>query len=370
MNNNFKRVFLVLILLLIVTTAAAAKTAEVPNLKVGYIFTNHQTPLMVAAKKGSEIKTEGVYLKEIVDRKKYALLKNDEVIANLEFIEAKSGSETMTMMAQGHLDLGFASSAANIAAIDKGMKIKMLNPVHTEGIGLVVSKDSPVDNWEDFKTALKNNEKPLKVGYHSPTSAPLILFEAAIKENGITYTSNPQEQAADILLVDLKGTTNLIPALNSKQVDAWVGPSPYPSLAVTRDVGKIALKMKELPPKGKWYDFPCCVGSATEKVINSHPEIVKSFVRIINSGANYANDHKGEAAEITAKWTGVPEEAAKMSSIKYTADPSQVWVDNVGLVFNSLQISDRLNGDFKNADYKDLKDQLYDFSYINEILNK
>ena len=343
---------------------------EAPNLKVGYVFTNHQTPLMVAAKKGKEIEKDGTYLKELVARKKYALIKDGEKLANLELVEAKSGSETMTMMAQGHLDLGFASSAANIAAMDKGTKIKMLCPVHTEGIGLVVAKDSSVNNWNDFKQLLNKNDEPVKVGYHSPTSAPLILFEAAIKRAGITYTSDPQDSAADILLVDLKGTKNLIPALNSQQVDAWVGPSPYPSLAATKDVGKIALKMKHLPPEGQWYDFPCCVASASEKLIQENPKVVDNFVKVIAEAADYSENNKNEAAEITAKWTGVPEKAAKISSIKYTARPSEVWIKNVGLVYNSLQTADRLNKNFVDAKYADVKDELYDFSFIKTALEQ
>lgn len=342
---------------------------EIPSLKVGYIFTNHQTPLMVAAKKGEEIKTDGVYLKEQQKRKRYTLMKGEEPLANLELTEANSGSETMTMMAQGHLDLGFASSAANIAAMDKGIKVKMLCPVHTEGIGLVVGKNSSVDNWKDFKELLNKSDEPIKVGYHSPTSAPLILFEAAIKEAGITYTSNPQDSNADILLVDLKGTKNLIPALNSKQVDAWVGPSPYPSLAATKDVGKIALKMKHMPPEGKWYDFPCCVASASEKLIQENPEIVQNFVRVIEKAADYSNKNKAEAAEITAEWTGVPKKAAKISSIKYTANPSETWIKNVGLVYRSLQTADRINQEFAKAKYDDIKDELYNFSFINKALS-
>lgn len=368
MKNKFlTKTLLVLLIGLIFSTSFAVGAADVPNLKVGYVFTNHQTPLMVAAKKGKAVEADGVYLKEIVSRKKYALIKKDRTLANLELIESTSGSQTMTMMAQGHLDLGFASSAANITAIDKGINIKMLCPVHTEGIGLVIAKNSSVNNWDEFKALLENSQEPIKVGYHSPTSAPLILFEAAIKENGISYTSNPHQQDADILLVDLKGTKNLIPALNSKQVDAWVGPSPYPSLAVTENIGKIALQMKNLPPKGKWYDFPCCVLSADDKVIKSNEEVVQSLVSVINSAANYSDKNKAEAAKITAKWTGVPEEAAQMSSIKYTAKVNKTWTDNVGLVYNSLQSSNRLNGSFETKSYSEIKEILYDFTFINNV---
>ncbi len=338
--------------------------AEVPSLKVSYIFTNHQTPIMVAAAKGEEFKDGGVYLKEKIDRQKYELISDGKTAANIELITCKSGSETMTMMAQGHVDIGVASSAANIAGMDKGMKLHMLCPIHTEGIGLVVGIDSEVDNWEDFKKFVAEKDKPVKVGYHSPTSAPIILFEAAIKKAGISHTYNPEDLDADILLVDLKGTSNLLPAMISNQVDAWVGPSPYPELSVTENAGKIALDMKHMPPEGEWYEFPCCVVSATDKTISEHPEVVESFIKLISCASDYSNENKAEAASITAQWTGVSEEAAKMSSIKYTTDPSEAWVSNLGLVYNTLKNSNRLDGNFVDKEYEEVQDVLFDFSFV------
>ncbi|WP_432408158.1 ABC transporter substrate-binding protein [Wukongibacter sp. M2B1] len=344
--------------------------AEIPNLKVGYIFTNHQTPLMVAAEKGEEFKENGVYLKEVVERQKYTLMKNDETMANIELVVTKSGSETMTMMGQGHIDMGLASSAACITAIDKGTKIKILNPVHTEGIGLVVGKESPINNWEDFKKSVKEGDLPFKVGYHSPTSAPVILFEAALNDSGLTGTYNPEDMNADILFVDLKGTSNLIPALTSKQVDAWVGPSPYPELSVTEDIGKIVLDMKHLPPEGKWYDFPCCVASATEEVIEKNPEIVEAFSKVLTIAADYSENHKEEAAKITAEFTGVSEEAAKMATIKYTTNPSETWVENVGLIVDALRKANKLSDAFVDEEYENIKEKIYDFSFVNKALEK
>ncbi|WP_425449128.1 ABC transporter substrate-binding protein [Dethiothermospora halolimnae] len=362
--------FLILVILLLPLVGCSSnsdkvsKEDNIPNLKVGYIFTNHHTALMTAASKGEEFKGEGIYLKKDIDREKYTLMKDDKPVAKLDLVVTKNGSETMTMMGQGHLDLGLASSAANIAAMDKGNKIKILSPVHTEGIGLVVGKDSSINNWDELLKELENRDEPMKIGYHSPTSAPVILFEAAIKEAGISYSNNPQNLDADILLVDLKGTSNLIPALSSNQVDGWVGPSPYPELSQTEKVGKIILDMKHLPPEGKWHDFPCCVASATEKTMERYPEVVEDFMSLLTVSANYSEKNKEEAAEIVAKWTGVSEEAAKMSSIKYTTDPNETWVSNVELIFNALKDSNKLNDNFKDKEYKKIKDILYNFNYV------
>ena len=347
-------------------TPAPEKPKELPNFKIGYIYTNHQTPLMLAADKAEELKGEGVYLKEVIEKQKYTLMENDEPIANIELVVNKNGSETMTMIAQGHIDLALASNTAFITSRDQGNPVKILAPVHTEGIGLVVGKDSVINNWEDFVAIVDKGEKQLSVGYHSPTSAPLILFEAALREAGIEYTKDPANVKVPVLLVDLKGTSNLLPAMTSKQVDAWVGPSPYPELAVTEGVGKIALDMKHMEPEGKWHDFPCCVLGTTDNVIAQYPEEVKKIVDLIKVAAHYSSEHMDEAAIVTAEFTGVALEAAQMSTIKYTADPSEAWVNNMGITYDTLKATESLSKDLVDKDFEAAKAEIFDFSFVGK----
>jgi len=140
----FKNLRLVLIVVTLMVLVSAAQAAEIPNLKVGYIFTTHHTPFMVAAQKGEAFKSMGVYLKPVVAKDKYELIADGKPIATLQLIVAKSGTETASLFARNQLDLAMASVTAMIAAIDKGTAIKILSPLQTEGMGLVVAKDSPL----------------------------------------------------------------------------------------------------------------------------------------------------------------------------------------------------------------------------------
>ena len=343
---------------------------ELANLKVGYIYVNHQTPLMLAASKGKELNEKGVYLKEIIEKQKYILMDGETPISNIELVVTKSGSETMTMTAQGHLDISLASNTAFITSRDQENDVKILCPIHTEGIGLVVDKNSDIENWEDFEKYIGKNNKPVTVGFHSPTSAPLILFEAALTEAGISYTKNPEDLKSDIMLMDLKSTSNLIPALTSKQVEAWVGPSPYPELATTEGVGKIILDMKHLPPEGKWYDFPCCVVGSTEKVLATYPNEVEKFIELLTIAADYSEKNPHIAAEITAEFTGVSIEAAEMSTIKYTTDPSESWMANMKITYDTLKTTNSLSGKLKEKSFEDSKEEIFDLSFINKVLKK
>lgn len=347
-----------------------AETIEIPTLKVGYIYTNHQTPLMMAAYKGDAFKDQGVYFQEVIPKERFVLMEGDTPIANVELIVNKSGSETMTMIAQGHIDLALASNTAFIASTDQGNPVKILAPVHTEGIGLVVPENSEINGWDDFVAAVQGGDRPFGVGYHSPTSAPLILFEAALHEAGITYSKNPEDIGVNITLVDLKGTGNLIPAMTSGQVQAWVGPSPFPELAVTENVGKIALDMKHLPPEGQWHDFPCCVLGTTEEVAHNHSYEVEKLLELLTKSAEYCDAHMDEAAVVTSEFTGVSLEAAKLSTLKYTTIPSEEWINNMELTYDTLKATDNISNELKDETFQEAKVKLFDFSFIENILNR
>lgn len=342
-------------------------TKDLPTLKIGYVYTNHQTPLMMAAHKADGFKDQGVYLKEIIAKQKYILMEQDTPIANVELVVNKSGSETMTMIAQGHIDLALASNTAFITSTDQGNSVKILAPVHTEGIALVVPVDSAVSNWEEFSAKVKSGDKPYTVGYHSPTSAPLILLEAALRDAGLTYSKNPEDVKVNITLMDLKGTGNLIPAMTSGQVEAWVGPSPYPELAVTEGVGKVALDMKNLPPEGKWHDFPCCVFGTTDIVATEHNHEVEKLVELLTISANYCAANMEEAAEVTSEFTGVSLEAAKLSTIKYTTIPSEAWLINMGLTYDTLKETDNISNLLKDKSFKEAENDLFNLSFINNV---
>ncbi len=352
-----------------VTEAATTPAGDLPVLNVSYIFTNHQTALFVAASAGDKVVTDqsGFYLKEEIPKERYTLMNGTEPVGTVNLVIAKSGSETTTMLAQGHVDLSIASNTAFITARDQGTMVKILAPVHTEGIGLVTAKDSSLNNWEDFTAYVEEKTEPVTVGYHSPTSAPLILFESALTDAGISYTKNPAELDKEVLLVDLKGTSNLIPALTSHQVEAWVGPSPYPELAQTQDVGKTILDMRNMPPEGKWYDFPCCVVGGADKAIAEKEAMVKGFIGAIYNAGLYADAHPEEAAVITANFIGIEEDAAKLSTIHYTTDPSENWNEGMKLTLQALKDTDSITGEMKDMTYEEFMNAMYDFRFIDEL---
>lgn len=348
----------------------AATTNQVPTIKVGYTFVDHHASLMVAAKKGEAFQSSGTYLKPVVDKEKYELYDGGKKIANIELVVTKSGAESASLFAQKHIDLSLLSVTAGMTAIDSGTPIKILSPLQTEGLALVFPKDSEVSGWEGFIKYLDTKKEPVKIGYHSPTSAPLMVFEGALKQNKVPYTRNPNDTNAKILLVDLKDTPNLIPALTSKQVDGWVGPSPHPQVAEKTGVGKIVLDLRDLPPQGAWHDAPCCAIAGRTEFIAANQDAVVKFLKLIAYAGDYANKNHDEYADIVAQWIGIPADAAKASTIVFLTQPSDTWIKNLGVYQELMNSMNKYKGSLKDKPLNEVKDLLFDFSYIQKAQGK
>lgn len=333
---------------------------KLPTFNVGYIFTTHQSPFMVAMAKNEEFREFGVYLRPVVDKFKYELMDGDTPLALLNIIVNKSGAETTTMFAQGKMDMALASGPAIMAGIDQGTKMKILCPVHVDGMSLVFPPDSTLSGWDQVAAHIKASPHPVKIGYHSPTSAPRIVIEGALQQAGLTVTQDANQQDVDVLLVDLKETSNFIPALTSKQVDAWVGPAPHPEVSEMKKVGHIALDLRDLPPAGAWHNFPCCVLAARDEIIAEHPVVVDTMVKLLTQSGQWCNTHKADEGRIVSEWTGAPAEAVEKSTIVFTTDPSENWMKGQGTYLDMLNDMNKFRGQLKDKKLDEAHDVLFD----------
>ncbi|WP_308775167.1 ABC transporter substrate-binding protein [uncultured Bilophila sp.] len=342
-------------------------SAELPAFKTGFIFTTHHSPFLVAASKGEAFKDQGVYLKPLVERESYELVKDGKPVAILDLVVSKSGSETATLFAQKHLDMGIASITAIMAGIDKGTPMKIICPLQTEGMALVAPKDSPLTGWDSLMKRVKDAKEPVKIGFHSPTSAPKIVLEGALTQAGLKVTLDPSDMDADVLLVDLKETSNLLASLTAGQVDAVVGPSPFPEVAQTKGIGKVLVNLADLPPAGQWANFPCCVGVASEDMLKNHPDVVSAFVELIKRTNKWCNEHQQEAGEIAAKWIGLPPEAGRMSTLVFVNEFNENWLRGAGSYLDILNGMHKFNGALKGKSIEQAKPLLIDSTILDSI---
>lgn len=344
--------------------------AEPPAFKTGFIFTTHHSPFLVAASRGEAFKELGVYLKPLMERESYELIKDGKSVAILDLVVAKSGSETATLFAQKHLDMGIASITAIMAGIDKGVPMKIICPLQTEGMALVAPKNSPLSDWDSLLRHIRQAKEPVKIGFHSPTSAPKIVLEGALTQAGCKVTLDPSDHDADVLLVDLKETGNLLASLSAGQTDAVVGPSPFPEVAQTRGVGKVIVNLGDLPPASRWKDFPCCVGVASDDMRRQHPDVVAAFVELIARANAWCNEHPREAGEIAAAWIGLPPEAGRKSTLVFVNDFNENWMRGAGAYLDILNGMHKFNGSLKGKSIEEARPLLIDETFLKAVSRK
>lgn len=365
--KHFLGVVLTLSLLWVGAGMAGPATAgDVPVIRMAWGFDLHATALLVAASRGEAFKDGGVYLKTVVDKQEYELYSGDEKLAIFQMIVTKGSSESAVMLGQKQLDCCVNSITGMMFALDSGTPMKVLCPIHVDGIGLVFPKGTEWYGWENLKQFIEQSENPVRLGYHSPVSAPRVVLETALRQAGLSVTEDPNDADADVLLVDLKGTRNLLTAFNGQQVEGWVGPSHYPETAEVQGIGKIVLHLKDFPPQGQWYDFPCCVFAAREDSIAAHPEVYQAMTTLLKHSAEWCSANKKETAAIAAEVIGIPSEAAEAATIVYTTEPSEKWREGVKLYVKVMGDIGKLENDLKGKSYEEIAPVFFDFRFIEK----
>ncbi|MBW9221108.1 ABC transporter substrate-binding protein [Methanothermococcus sp. SCGC AD-155-M21] len=166
--------------------------SEIPTLKIAYLPTDHHATLFVAATNPELFKNKyGLYLKEIEPKKKYELYEQGRKIADIELVlVSEGGAKIMTLMAQNQIDVGFNGVPPAVFSIDKGTKGKIVCALNNEGSAVVVRKDIPVNNWDEFITWIKEQQKEgkvVKIGHPLPVSIQYVMIKSALGSENITY---------------------------------------------------------------------------------------------------------------------------------------------------------------------------------------
>jgi NitT/TauT family transport system substrate-binding protein len=338
--------------------------AEVPFLNMAWDFDLHAGALLAAVVKGEEFADSGYYLKEIINKEQYELYQGDKLLAVVNTIVTKGSSETAVMMGQGQIDMCVNSSTGMMSAKDQGTDIQMLCPIHVDGISLVFPAGTGISGWKEVEAYIKAADQPVKIGYHSPVSAPRVLIQKALVDAGINVSEDPDSQDADVILINLNGSKNLLPAFSANIVDAWVAPSHYPETAEHEGIGEIALKLSDFPPEGQWYDFPCCVYAATTGVIEQYPEVIRGMAALLTYSADWCQNNRNEAAPILAEIIGIPVEVVENAQIVFTTDPTDKWMEGEALYVEMLNQLGIFEGDMKGKTFDDVKNELFNFSFL------
>ncbi len=355
--------------LLFLAVLSISAKEKMPVLKVGYAGHDHQSALYVACLEAEKTKKDcGVYLKEVNPKKHYEMYKGTKKIADVEIFKAGGGSKIPTMMSQGHFEVGFGGVAAFAFFVDKGSPLKIVSPLHTKGDMLVVPPDSKVDSWKSFAAWVKEQKEPVKVGFKKPVAVAKLIFESALKAEGISYTGDASKKDVKVLMVNMKGQQNLNPGLKNGTINAYVANNPSCAIAESKGLGKVVADLNDLPP-GIWKDHPCCGIAANTKALKEKPGLVKELLKLIILATNYMNEQQDEiAVKDASKWLGtsIAVEKASIPTSGYTTVPSDDWKKKMYVWVNTMQGMGKLKGGLKGKKDAAVDPLLFDFGLLEK----
>ena len=211
----------------------------------------------------------------------------------------KAGPELMSAFAAGALDMGYVGVApATTAVANKTARVVVLAQVNTEGSAIVVKKDGKIQSIPELVG------KIAVVPGHSTVQD--FLFRRAL----LKFKTQPDQ----VKIMVLK-PPEMIGALRTDQIDAFIAWEPYPAKAVTMGVGRILASSRDI-----WKDHPCCVLAADVRFLETQLEKAKGVVRGHVKAIEFIRQHREEAIKIGVKYTGMDEGSVRlaMENVNYT----------------------------------------------------
>ena len=109
----------------------------------------------------------------------------------------------------------------------------------------------------------------------------------------------------------------MINALRTGQIDAFIAWEPHPSKAATMGVGRDLLTSA-----GMWPGHPCCILACTKGFLTLNPERVCSVVSAHSQATEYIQQHPEDAIAIGVKSTGMDEATVRvaMKNVQFTCE--------------------------------------------------
>ena len=338
------------------------------QLKVGHVGHDHHLALFVALDNAQDYATEtGLSLNVIEDRKFYELTDDGRVVANVQIVKVGGGSKMPTALAQNVIDVGLGGVAPILAACDSGAPVKLIAPLHSKGDMLVVSPDMAVSTWEEFVARLRSAGAPLRIGYKSPLAVAKMIFEDALRHEGIAFSGDPSRTDVRVHMINVKGGGKLNVSLSEGLVDAYVGNNPYPAIATEAGIGKVVCDLEDLPP-GRFRNHPCCCLAANTDAVTEKEEAVVDLLVLLLLANETINRDPDRAVDSACRWIGTTEavERASIPTSGYSLEPDDAWRECMGVWFDAMNDLDSFRGKLKQLKEKQAAAIAYDFSYLKQ----
>lgn len=212
----------------------------------------------------------------------------------------RSGPEIMSAFSAGSLDMAYVGEAPTVTAVANGTaNIAILAQVNTEGSAIVVGKNSLIRTISDLK-----GKQVAIPGYSTVQD---LLLRKALRESGL----DPKQ----VKIIVIK-PPEMIGALRTDQIDAFISWEPYPAQAESMGIGKMLVSSAQI-----WKDHPCCVLIVDRQFAQSNAENVTKILQAHKKSVDFIRDKPDEAVRTAIKYTGMDELTAKraIANVKYVS---------------------------------------------------
>ena len=212
-----------------------------------------------------------------------------------------AGAEEMSAFASKGIDVGYLGMAPSVTGVaNRAASVKAAALANAEGSAIVVRADSPVRRVQELvgKT----------VAIPGYASVQDFLLRRSLEAAGLG--------AGAVTIIVVK-PPEMITALESSQIDAFIAWEPHPAKAVTKGVGRILLSSSQI-----WPGHPCCVVAFEGSVAQGRPATVQAFLRAHAKATAFILANVDEAVRIGVQYTGMDEKTvrAALGNITYRAE--------------------------------------------------
>ncbi len=336
-------------------------------IKVGHVNHDHQLALYAALDNAGALgKKTGIEVKPIKDRELYDLFDSGRRIAEVEVVKVGGGSKMPTSLAQNVIDIGFGAAVASLAAVDNGMPIRIISPLHSKGNMLAVRSDIPASNWMEFASYVKQRTKPIRIGYKEPIAVAKMAIESAFKDEGISFSGDMFRKDIKVHMINVKGGEKLNSSLASGLIDGYAGNNPFPAIGLEQGMLKIVCSLDNLSG-GKQKDMPCCCIAASQKALEEKKEAIICLMVLFIQGTELVNTDLDSAVKSACRWLGTSEKVERTSipTSCYSMTESKEWHASMAKWIETMNELKEIKGKLKGMKEPDVAGIAYDFSLLH-----
>jgi ABC-type nitrate/sulfonate/bicarbonate transport system substrate-binding protein len=216
----------------------------------------------------------------------------------VEFVEFKAGTEMITALVSGNVDIGAIGYWHLIRLLDQGVEVEAVSGLASGGTRLVVRKGVAVKDWSD----LKGRTCAVARG-----SIQDVQFLLALKKHGLT--------PADVNYRDLGGNLAVhLTALQQGQVDASAMWEPFASQIIQQGYAEQFSTL---------YDDSFRINGvvvARSDFVKANPNAVRAVVGALVKSTDRLNGNQAEFIDFTAKLSGFPRDVMAMADQNVSLD--------------------------------------------------